>query len=78
MEVLNMMYKQRGKKVNKNTKGYSNLSILERKIYARSHDYEPQYTNRAIMEIAIYNSTVLEKKNLWQRFQTIINKIQIL
>lgn len=69
-----MKYKQRGKKVNKNTKGYSNLSILARKVYTRSHDYKPKYTNRAIMEIAIYNPTVQEKKNLWQRFQMIINK----
>lgn len=71
-----MKYKQRGKKVDKNTKGYSTLSILERKVYTKSRDYKPQYTNRAIMEIAIYNPTVHMKKNLWQRFQMIINKIQ--
>lgn len=70
-----MKYKQRGKKVDKNTKEYSTLSILERKVYTKSHNYKPQYTNRAIMEIAIYNPTVCEKKNLWQRFQMIINKI---
>lgn len=46
-------------------KGYSALSILEREIYSKSSDYKSQFTNRSILEIAIYNPTVQAKEGIW-------------
>ncbi len=69
-----MNSKKKGETVRKNTKGYSTLSILEREVYSKSSDYRPKFTNRSIMEIAIYNPTV-HKKKLWQKVQMILNKI---
>lgn len=60
-----MKFKKTDKTEDKNMKGYSALSILEREIYSKSSDYKSQFTNRSILEIAIYNPTVQAKEGIW-------------
>ncbi len=61
--------------VNKKVNAYSALSILEREVYSKSSDCKPYFTNRSIMEIAIYNPTVQEKKGIWVSVKQKIKKV---
>lgn len=69
-----MKVNKKGKAV-KNMKGYSTLSVLEREVYSKLPNYKPQYTNHAIMEIAIYNPTVHENKGTWAKIKRRIKNL---
>lgn len=70
-----MNRKKKGKTVRKNTKGYSTLSILEREVYSKSSDCKPYFTDRSIMEIAVYNPTVQDKKGIWVMIKEKIKRV---
>ena len=70
-----MVFRKKGKAVNKSMKGYSTQSILERNIYSKPTSYKLKFTNRSIMEIAIYNPTVQEKKGLWEKAKEKMNML---
>ena len=69
-----MMYEKKGMKVNKNTKGYSALSILEKGVYTNKPNYYIANSDHSILETKIYNNTVHERIGLWQRIQMILDK----
>lgn len=51
------------------------LSVLERADYSKLYDEKLRYTNRSVMEIAVYNPTVPRKKGTWEKVKEKIKKI---
>ena len=72
---LNLIDIKKGKTVDKNLKGYSTLSILEKGIYTNKPYYAAKHSSHSIMEIKVYNTTVHERMGLWQRIQMKISNI---
>lgn len=64
-----MKHEKKDKTVAKNMKGYSTLSILEREVYSKSSDCRSYFSNHSIMEIAVYNPTVQDKKKIWAKLK---------